>query len=412
MATMTVKDQNKDLKKDQRDTQELINQLVSQNAGLEEEKLKLLTALRSERTIRKNARKENKIKEMEKNVEIESLKKSLEAEKKISLSAKVHWSGEFNRIVGVFKQEQEKIRETQENRFNEILSAMQGQNLITMDAKLRTLAEDSERKVSQVIREKDELIHKITEENTALEVKYLESNAELMEKERRIIQSEAEVGIKLTALKDEMSRELAAKEESFQTRQQLERENREKEWVDNMSHIKNDFKFLQEQISALRQQTHDLQECEKMSRRMEEEWTEKESQMENKIQILIAQNSELQVSLYGLQELAQKTDKEKARMRKEEEKAKKEAEQSLKKERKKAKEREEKQEEENRKREKEELKRQKKEKEEMEKQVKKERKEREKRKKEGFKRQKNEKEARVIEVSQERQRVNRLSSEG
>ncbi|XP_028432902.1 trichohyalin-like [Perca flavescens] len=385
MATMpaTVVE---DRKKDQLETQERINQLVSENAGLEEEKRKILTALRSERTIRKNFQKESKIKEKEKNEEIHSLRESLKEEKNISLSAKLHWTGEFNRVVRLLRQEQERNRESQEKKINGILSTISNHNLMDKDAKLQTLAEDNDRKLSHVVQEKDDLMKM----KTALKVKYLESEAKLTEKERQIIQREAEFETKLATLEDQMTCELAAKE-SFEKRHELERESREmewnnkesqmeneikllkeqnsdlqvqnhslqeleknsrrlEEWINKESQMENEIKILKEQNSDLQVQNHSLQELEKNSRRMETEWITKESQMENKIKILKAQNSDLKVNLLSLQEPAQKTDKEKARMKKQEEKeekAQKAEEKRLKKETKEAEEQENQQKEEN-----------------------------------------------------------------
>ncbi|KAK9536226.1 hypothetical protein VZT92_006031 [Zoarces viviparus] len=155
------------------------------------------------------------------------------------------------------------------------------------------------------------------------------------QKDSELIRSEAEWEIKLTALEDLMRSEFAAKEESFQREQELQRQSRE----------------------------------------MEEEWR---NQKEEEIKLLTQQNADLQVHNRILQELAQQTDKEKAQFKKAEKKARKEAEKTLKKDRKEEEEREKKERNENEKRENEELKRKKK-----------ESKENEKREKEELKRQNN-----------------------
>ncbi|XP_032393210.1 calponin homology domain-containing protein DDB_G0272472-like [Etheostoma spectabile] len=403
-----------DLTKDPVGIQDQMNQLVSQNTGLEEEKQRILTALRAERTIRKNVQKDCKNKEQEKNDEILLLKESLKKEKNISLSAKVHlkrvvglWKEEreknkeipllkeslkaqknisisaefdFHRALGLWKQEQEKNKEEKKNK----------------NATIKTLAEDNVR-LCHVVQEKDALIKKMSEEKMALERKTLEDEAEHMDKQRQMIQREAEFQTKLTALEEEMAQELAAKQ-SLEKQYEMEKERREKEWIHQGNLMDQEIQLLKEKVSALQMQSH--RDMETLSRRMEKCQT-KEKQMENTINLLTAQNAELQVHLVRLQDLAQKTDKEKACMRKEQEKAQKAAEDRLKKERKEEEKRANKQKEENKKQEKEELKRQKREKEEMEKRVKKERKEQEKREKEGLKIQKKERER--VRVTEEQQ---------
>ncbi|KAK9532017.1 hypothetical protein VZT92_011399 [Zoarces viviparus] len=105
----------------------------------------------------------------------------------------------------------------------------------------------------------------------------LESCATL--KDSELIGSEAEWKIKLTALEDRMRCELAAKEESFQREQELQRQSREME-----------------------------------------DWR---NQKEEEIKLLTQQNADPQVHNLSLQELAQQTDKEKAQFKKEEKKARK-----------------------------------------------------------------------------------------
>ncbi|XP_029303864.1 calponin homology domain-containing protein DDB_G0272472-like [Cottoperca gobio] len=162
-------------------------------------------------------------------------------------------------------------------------------------AELETLQRDCEKKTSQVIQEKDDVITRVRKEMMALEGGNLDSLAKVSAIKMEIRQSETEWQTKHKVLEDRLRCGLAAKEEIFKKTQELQ----------------------------------------KQSREVEAKWLNKESKMEEEKQLLIQLNIKLQ-------ELALKTDKEKAKMKKEEKKAKKETEKRLKKERQEKEKREEK----------------------------------------------------------------------
>ncbi|KAK9538857.1 hypothetical protein VZT92_004002 [Zoarces viviparus] len=316
----TLSRQLQDLPTAQPDSQKPDNMLVSENAALkelmaakelgwEQERQKMMKALRSERELRKTA-------QADKRQELQRQSREME-----------DWCN----------QKEEEIK----------LLTQQNADLQVHNLSLQELAQQTDKEKAQFKKEEKKL------RQTVLS---LESCATL--KDSELIGSEVEWKIKLTALEDRMRCELAAKEESFQREQELQRQSREME-----------------------------------------DWC---NQKEEEIKLLTQQNADLHVHNLSLQELAQQTDKEKAQFKKEEKKARKEAEEREKKENEKREKeelkRQKKERKENEEREKEEVKRQKKERKENEirekeevKRQKKERKENEEREKEEVKRQKKEK---------------------
>ncbi|XP_032365624.1 trichohyalin-like [Etheostoma spectabile] len=312
---------------------------------LVEEKGKILKALQSERSMRKDLKKDQKLKDEE----IRLLKERLTQDNNLKESVTRHCSSEVNGFNGSIKEEDESRRQAWQDEVNGLklkikdltmktedltkrnedltmknkdLSMkneylmMKNKDLIELDRRekstivimqqevveLKIAQEVFDKELSRVVVEKNDLINKIL----TLETETLECLAKLEKKESEIIQSEAKWQRKLSALEDQVRHERAAKEEISEREEELDRKRRE----------------------------------------MEDKWDSKVVQKEEEMKILQQQNTELRVLQLSLQELAQKTDKEKAKLRRKEKKA-----------------------------EEEELKRQRKEKEEMEKRDKKKRKE-------------------------------------
>ncbi|KAK9528277.1 hypothetical protein VZT92_014750 [Zoarces viviparus] len=458
----TLSRQLQDLPTAQPDSQKPDNMLVSENAALkelmaakelgwEQERQKIMKALRSERELRKIAQADKNVTEKDKMIHylrqillerqneiqlvnskwlvnvtekdkmIYSLRQILlEKQNEIQLFNS-QWSAKFNQAVESLKEKNNTLKKNCVMKAHEIFDLNEN-NVMDLDAKM--LAREKEN-VTALKTQEENFDKKVRQPVLDLESCTL--------KDSELIRSEEEWKIKLTALEDQMRCELAAKEESFQREQELQRQSREME--DWRNQKEEEIKLLTQQnadlqlhnlsLQELAQQTdkekaqfkkeekklrqtvlslescatlkdseligseaewkikltalEDRMRCElaakeesfqreqelqRQSREMED-WR---NQKEEEIKLLTQQNADLQVHNLSLQELAQQTDKEKAQFKKEEKKARKEAE-----------EREKNKKKENEKREKEELKRQKK-----------ERKENEEREKEEVKRQKKE----------------------
>ncbi|XP_034757019.1 calponin homology domain-containing protein DDB_G0272472-like isoform X2 [Etheostoma cragini] len=368
VATMATNAQFEDLRRTLLEIHNRNKELVSVNAGLVEGKREILKALKKESLVRKTMMKDQTIK----NGEIRFLKESLAKEK--ILTERFRWSynvfnkdedqskrqayqKEVNCIMSKNKALTKKYKEMLIKNKHETTKSrnlmVENKDLIMKNMelerqeveKLKTSQEFFDEELSRVVVEKDNVIQQILTEKKALETETSECVAKLEKTESEIFQSEAKWQRKVSALEDKVRRERAAK---------------------GISEI--------------------VEELDRKSREMEDEWHLKEAQREEEMENLARQNTELRVLQLSLQELAQKTDKEKAKLRRTEKKAeeeelkrqkteKEEMEKRRKKETKKEAEREKKVKMENEKREMEELKRLKKEEEEKEKRDKKERKE-------------------------------------
>ncbi|XP_028428709.1 tropomyosin-1-like [Perca flavescens] len=166
---------------------------------------------------------------------------------------------------------------------------------------LRTVQEAFDSELSRFVLEKDDLINKILTEKKALETETFECVAKLQKKESEIIQSE-----------------MTAKEISERV-QELQRKIREMEdkWHIKVAQMEKEIKMITRHNTDLRLS---LQELQKKSREMEDEWHMKVAQREEEIESLTQHNTDLQVLQLILQELAQKTDKEKAKLKRQEKK--------------------------------------------------------------------------------------------
>ncbi|KAK9536225.1 hypothetical protein VZT92_006035 [Zoarces viviparus] len=338
------------------DSQKPVNKQASQIAALkqkmaakelswEQEKQKILTALKLERDCRKLAKLEKDFTNQERDEIIDSLRQSLLENQKES--------AEFNQVVESLKEENKTFKKNWEK----------DNAKFEFDKKNMDL--EAKRKAQQ-------------ERQTILD---LESYA--TQKDNELIRSEAEWKIKLTALEDRMRSELAAKEESFQREQELQRQSREmeEEWrnqkeeeIKLLTQQNADLQLHNRSLQELAQQNdkekaqfkkeekvrqtvlslesyatqkdselirseaeweikltalEDLmrsefaakeesfqreQELQRQSREMEEDWR---NQKEEEIKLLTQQNADLQLHNRSLQELAQQNDKEKAQFKEE-----------------------------------------------------------------------------------------------
>ncbi|KAK9528250.1 hypothetical protein VZT92_014733 [Zoarces viviparus] len=174
------------------------------------------------------------------------------------------WSAKFNQAVESLKEKNNTLKKNCVMKAHEIFDLNEN-NVMDLDAKM--LAREKEN-VTALKTQEENFDKKVRQPVLDLESCTL--------KDSELIRSEEEWKIKLTALEDQMRCELAAKEESFQREQELQRQSREME-----------------------------------------DWR---NQKEEEIKLLTQQNADLQLHNLSLQELGQQTDKEKAQFKKEEKK--------------------------------------------------------------------------------------------
>ncbi|KAL6119981.1 uncharacterized protein ACO6RY_04434 [Pungitius sinensis] len=300
---------HQDLSKAISDIEKQVNKLYLENAVLkekmvtkeiswEQEKAKIMKALESEMSVRKQT----------------------EADKKVIEKVNLEWEKRW------FVREEE------------------------YSARLKTLQDDFDRKNSQIIMEKDSLITNTTSEKRALEKLSL-SEAKLKQQESKMMLMEAEWKINLTALENQMRDEFAEKEARILDFQRLTTEACEKETTD----IKFALEMKEKEIAIIHseaerkmkcatpdQHHHSFlalheghfqreQESETLNREMNKELLLKVNRLEENIRLLTEEKNDLRIWNLRLQELAQKTDKEKVQMQKEEKKLAKEKEIILKK---------------------------------------------------------------------------------
>ncbi|KAL6098077.1 uncharacterized protein ACO6RY_13465 [Pungitius sinensis] len=300
---------HQDLSKAISDIEKQVNKLYLENAVLkekmvtkeiswEQEKAKIMKALESEMSVRKQA----------------------EADKKVIEKVNLEW---------------EKRWIVREEEYSE---------------RLKTLQDDFDRKNSQIIMEKDNLITNTTSEKRALEKLNL-SEAKLKHQESKMILMEDEWKINLTALENQMRDEFAEKEAWILDFQRLRREAWEKETTD----IKFALEMKEKEIAIIHseaerkmkcatpdQHHHSFlalheghfqreQESETLNREMNKEMLFKVNRLEENIRLLTQEKNDLRICNLRLQELAHKTDKERVQMKKEEKKLAKEKEMILKK---------------------------------------------------------------------------------
>ncbi|KAL6113169.1 uncharacterized protein ACO6RY_11511 [Pungitius sinensis] len=298
---------HQDLSKAISDIEKQVNKLYLENAVLKEkmvtkevswehEKAKIMKALESEMSVRKQA----------------------EADKKVIEKVNLEWEKRW------FVREEE------------------------YSARLKTLQDDFDRKNSQIIMEKDNLITNTTSEKRALEKLNL-SEAKLKQQESKMILMEAEWKINLTALENQMRDEFAEKEARILDFQRLRTEAWEKETTD----IKFALEMKEKEIAIIHSEAEHKMKCatpdqhhhsflalhdshfqreresETLNREMNKELLLKVNQLEENIMLLTQEKNDLRISNLHLQELAHKTDKERVQMKKEEKKLAKEKEMIL-----------------------------------------------------------------------------------
>ncbi|XP_077946397.1 uncharacterized protein LOC144388741 [Gasterosteus aculeatus] len=331
----------------------LKEQMVTKEVSWEQEKAKIMKALQSERSITKQAEADRKAFEKEKEELTSSLCQTLLEEK-----------NKFNSAIESLIAQNEKYKENWIKE-NNIKCSMNKVDIVNLDsawkkrwlvreeehsARIQTLQDDFDRQKSQITLEKDNLITNTTSEKKSLEEQNW-SEAKQKRQESEMILVEAEWKIKLMALEDQMRREFSAKEARGLDLQRLSKEASEKEITD----IKFALEMKEKEIEIIRseaerkiksatldQHSHTFhalqeehfqrgQESARLSREMEKELRLKVNQLEENIRLLTQQKDNLHVWNLHLQAFAQKTDKEKAQMRKEEKKLEKEKEKMLKK---------------------------------------------------------------------------------
>ncbi|KAL6117036.1 uncharacterized protein ACO6RY_14906 [Pungitius sinensis] len=293
---------HQDLSKAISDIEKQVNKLYLENAVLkekmvtkeiswEQEKAKIMKALESEMSVRKQA----------------------EADKKVIEKVNLEWEKRW------FVREEE------------------------YSARLKTLQDDFDRKNSQIIMEKDNLITNTTSEKRE---KLNLSEAKLKHQESKMILMEAEWKINLTALENQMRDEFAEKEARILDFQRLRREAWEKETTD----IKFALEMKEKEIAIIHSEAERKIKCatpdqhhhsflalhkghfqreresETLNREMDKELLLKVNRLEENIRLLTQEKNDLRICNLGLQELAHKTDKERVQMKKEEKKLAKEKE--------------------------------------------------------------------------------------
>ncbi|KAL6116765.1 uncharacterized protein ACO6RY_14714 [Pungitius sinensis] len=299
---------HQDLSKAISDIEKQVNKLYLENAVLkekmvtkeiswEQEKAKIMKALESEMSVRKQA----------------------EADKKVIEKVNLEWEKRW------FVREEE------------------------YSARLKTLQDNFDRKNSQIIMEKDNLITNTTSEKRAHEKLNL-SEAKLKHQESKMILMEAEWKINLTALENQMRDEFAEKEARILDFQRLRREAWEKETTD----IKFALEMKEKEIAIIHSEAERKMKCatpdqhhhsflalheghfqreresETLNREMNKELLLKVNRLEENIRLLTQEKNDLRICNLRFQELAHKTDKERLQMKKEEKKLAKEKEMILK----------------------------------------------------------------------------------
>ncbi|KAL6118093.1 uncharacterized protein ACO6RY_15755 [Pungitius sinensis] len=300
---------HQDLSKAISDIEKQVNKLYLENAVLkekmvtkeiswEQEKAKIMKALESEMSVRKQA----------------------EADKKVIEKVNLEWEKRW------FVREEE------------------------YSARLKTLQDNFDRKNSQIIMENDNLITNTTSEKRALEKLNL-SEAKLKQQESKMILMEAEWKINLTSLENQMRDEFAEKEARILDFQRLRTEALEKETTD----IKFALEMKEKEIAIIHSEAERKMKCatpdqhhhsflalheghfqrerdsETLNREMNKELHLKVNQLEENIRLLTEEKNDLRIWNLRLQELGHKTDKERVQMKKEEKKLAKEKEMILKK---------------------------------------------------------------------------------
>nr|XP_040043692.1 calponin homology domain-containing protein DDB_G0272472-like [Gasterosteus aculeatus aculeatus]XP_040043693.1 calponin homology domain-containing protein DDB_G0272472-like [Gasterosteus aculeatus aculeatus] len=350
----TISDMEKQVSKLYLENAVLKEQMVTKEVSWEQEKAKIVKALQSERSIRTQAEADRKALEKQKEELTSFLCQTL-------LEEKNKFNSAIESLIVIAQNEKYKENWIKENN---ITFSMNKVDIVNLDstwekrwlvreeehsARIKTLQDDFDRKKSQITPEKDHLITNETSEKKSLEEQNW-SEAKQKWQESEMILVEAEWKLKLTALEDQMRHEFSAKEARELDLQRLSKEASEKEITD----IKCTLEMKEKEIETIRseaerkiksatldqqRQTHALQEehyrrgqeSARLSREMEKELRLKVNQLEANIWHLTQQNDNLHNWNIHLQALSQKTDKEKAQMRKEEEKLEKEREKMLKK---------------------------------------------------------------------------------
>ncbi|XP_068582151.1 M protein, serotype 12-like [Cebidichthys violaceus] len=266
----------------------LKQQMAAKELGFEQEKLKIMAALQSEREVRRQALADMKTAQLVSQKPDNQLTSEIAALKQQMAAKELGF-------------EQEKLK---------IMAALQSEREVRRQAL-------ADMKTAQLVSQKPD--NQLTSEIAALKQQMAAKELGFEQEKLKImaaLQSEREV--RRQALADMKTAQLVSQKPDNQ---------------------------LTSEIAALKQQTaakeltalEDRMRCElaaeqehqRQSRVMEERC----NQMEEEIKLLTQHNADLQVHNLSLQELAQKTDKEKAQLKKEEKKAKKEVEKTLKKDR-------------------------------------------------------------------------------
>ncbi|KAK9524131.1 hypothetical protein VZT92_017994 [Zoarces viviparus] len=268
-----LKRQSRKMEEKWRNQKEEIKLLTQQNADLQKHNINLQElAKQTEKEKEQFKKEQTKLRQtmescaMQKNSELIRS----EVEWKIKLTdLEDRMRSEHAAKEESFHREQELQRQSREmeekwcNQKEEIkLLTQQNADLQKHNISLRELTKQTDKEKEQFKKEQTKLRQTILD---------LESCA--TQKDSELIRSKAEWKIKLTDLEDRMRSEHAAKEESFQREQELQRQ----------------------------------------SRKMEVEWCNQKEE----IKLLTQQNADLQEHNLSLQELAQQTDKEKEQFKKE-----------------------------------------------------------------------------------------------
>ncbi|XP_074474764.1 uncharacterized protein LOC141757816 [Sebastes fasciatus] len=187
-----------------KDSQQHNTELAAENAALREQ----MAAKESGWELEKNkiliqVQNDLQTKEQEKQEVTDSLNQSLLEKHNEILMVNQGWTEKCEKACEAWKEENREIRETCER---ELQSALDQKNLM-----VKSLQDESDRKVSQVVLEKDDLITGLTTAKMALEVltlkkemQLIQSEVRLKEKEMQLLQSEAEWSTKLAALEDQI----------------------------------------------------------------------------------------------------------------------------------------------------------------------------------------------------------------
>ncbi len=207
-------------------TKALEDQLKCELAAKEE----VFEKAREESSKVSQLEEELRLLKQQKDVEADSNNVQEPVESSTIENVRKHWFAEFKRVnaAAVVKNKQlrescaSKVKEMKDSFDNKLKEVNQDwENRFAareeeVATELKTLQEGWEKRLSQVILEKDDLIAKTQNEKKALESEILESSAKLQEKEQEIIQSGEGWKTKTEALEDQLRCELAAKKESLE----------------------------------------------------------------------------------------------------------------------------------------------------------------------------------------------------